>query len=567
MKNISGRSPADKSLGKQEKAWRDIASSLAEGIYVMNQKGNVIFMNPEAERLLGWTMPELNDRNVHDIIHYMKADGSPLPFKECGVLKAIKTGIRFVSSDEVFVRKDGTVFPISVICSPVVENGQIIASVTAFRDITERKKMERDKENLIFQLEAANKKLIKEIAERKNAEEYLLQSEERFRLAMLGATDGLWDRNLQTDEIYYSPRWKSMLGYTDEELENHPDTWKRLLHPDDRESTLAIVHDFTTGRAEKYEVEFRLRHKDGHYLDILSRGSLIRGVNGEALRLVGTHVDLSALKKAEEEIRSLNKELEQRVIERTAQLEAINRTLQDEISRHKKSQEDLKEMTSDLNRSNKQLRNLAAHLQSIKEEERIKIAREIHDELGQTLSAQKMELSWFREKYADHKPIFDKAGAMLDALNTTMRAVRRICTELRPSILDDFGLVDAMHWHANEFQARTHIECIVDSEPEDIKLDKERSTALFRIFQEALTNVLKHARATKVTARLTKDHDNITLEVIDNGRGIKNEQLSKPQSFGLMGMRERIYPWGGKVEVTGHKNRGTKIKVCIPYSA
>jgi PAS domain S-box-containing protein len=565
MKNITERRMADKSLSEQEKAWRDIASSLAEGIYVMNQEGNIVFINPEAERLLGWTMSELNNRNAHDVIHYMKADGSPLPFKECRMHKVIENGIRFVSSDEVFVRKGGMVFPVSVICSPVIENNQIIASVTAFRGITEQKNMEQDRENLIFDLGIANKALKREIAERMSAEENLRQSEERFRLAMLGATDGLWDRNLQTDEIYYSPRWKTMLGYTDEELENHIDTWKSLLHPDDRESTLALVRDFTEGRADKYEVEFRLRHKNGHYLDILSRGSLIRGVSGEALRLVGTHVDLSEIKKAEEEIRSLNKELEQRVIERTAQLEAINRTLQDEITRHKKSQENLREMTSELNKSNEQLRNLAAHLQYVREEERIKIAREIHDELGQTLSAQKMELSWFRDRYGDHKPIFDKVGAMLDAINATMRSVRRICTELRPSILDDFGIVDAMQWHANEFQTRTRIECAVDSAPEDIKLDKERSTALFRIFQETLTNVLKHARATKVTARLTKDYDNITLEVIDNGKGITEEQLSKPQSFGLMGMRERVYPWGGKVEVTGHKNKGTKVKVSIPH--
>ena len=241
------------SLRKQEKALRDITSSLAEGIYVMNQEGNVIFMNPEAEHLLGWTMLELSDKNVHDTVHFRKADGSPLPFEQCGMLKVINDGVRFVSSDEVFVRKDGAVFPISVICSPVFENGRVVASVTAFRDITDQKKMEKDRENLIFDLEIANKELEWEIAERRKVEEYLRQSEERFRLAMLGATDGLWDRNLQTDEIYYSPRWKTMLGYTDEELANHLDNWKRLLHPDDREPALALVRDFLEGNADKYE--------------------------------------------------------------------------------------------------------------------------------------------------------------------------------------------------------------------------------------------------------------------------------------------------------------------------
>ncbi len=205
----------------------------------------------------------------------------------------------------------------------------------------------------------------------------------------------------------------------------------------------------------------------------------------------------------------------------------------------------LKQANSSLLMSNEQLRNLAAHLHTVREEERTRIAREIHDELGQALAAQKMELSWFRGKCGDHKPILDKSEAMMEALNETIRSVRRICTELRPPILDDFGLVDALHWQAYEFKNRTRIQCTVESMPEDIELDKERSTVFFRIFQETLTNVLKHANATKVTARLTKDNGNIVLEVKDNGKGITEEELSKHQSYGLIGMRERVHPWGG----------------------
>ncbi len=309
---------------RAEGALRDITSSLAEGIYVMDQEGKVIFMNPEAEHLLGFTMSELSDKNAHDTVHFRKADGSPLPFEQCGMHKVIENGVRFVSSDEVFVGKNGAVFPISVICSPVIENGRVVAAVTAFRDITEQKKMEKDRENLIVDLEIANKELEREISERRNVEEYLRQSEERFRLAMLGASDGLWDRNLQTGEIYYSPRWKSMLGYTDEELANHLDTWKRLLHPDDRGTALALVRDFLEGRSDKYEAEFRLCHKDGHYLDILSRGSLVRGVNGEALRFVGTHVDITERKQTEERIRTLNAQLKDQV----SKLDAANKELE-----------------------------------------------------------------------------------------------------------------------------------------------------------------------------------------------------------------------------------------------
>jgi PAS domain S-box-containing protein len=131
----------------------------------------------------------------------------------------------------------------------------------------------------------------------------LAESEERFRLAMLRANDGLWDWNLQTDEVYYSPRWKSMLGYAEEELESHLDTWKRVIHPDDLGLSLASIRDFLEGRADKYELEFRLQHKNGHYRNILSRATLVRGAAGEALRLVGTHVDITARKLAEEALR------------------------------------------------------------------------------------------------------------------------------------------------------------------------------------------------------------------------------------------------------------------------
>ncbi len=217
--------------------------------------------------------------------------------------------------------------------------------------------------------------------------------------------------------------------------------------------------------------------------------------------------------------------------------------------------------------SNEHLRNLAAHLQTVREEERKNIAREIHDEFGQFLVALKCDLSWFCERYREHKLIFEKSEYMLHTLNATIQSVKRICTDLRPSLLDDFGLVAAMHWQANEFQNRSGIACTVKVEPDEIDPDQELTTMLFRIFQEALTNILKHAKATKVTAGLTQGNDSLILEVVDNGIGIKDDHLSKPQSFGLLGMRERVYPRGGIVRITSNKSGGTTVKVSIPYPA
>jgi PAS domain S-box-containing protein len=224
-----------------------------------------------------------------------------------------------------------------------------------------------------------------------------------------------------------------------------------------------------------------------------------------------------------------------------------------------------KRAEEELQRSFRQLRELTARLQSVREEERTRVAREIHDELGQALTAIKIDLaSLIRALRADQKEELEKAESILRLVDQTILSVRRIATELRPGILDDLGLVAAVEWAAEEFEARTGTKCQLDLPEGDIVLDQERTTAIFRIFQETLTNVTRHAQATQVEVRLGREDGNIVLEVRDNGCGIGEEQLSSGRSLGILGMRERALLLRGELTITGAPGKGTIVKVLIP---
>ena len=224
-----------------------------------------------------------------------------------------------------------------------------------------------------------------------------------------------------------------------------------------------------------------------------------------------------------------------------------------------------KQAEEEIKNSQLQLRNLTAHLQSVREEERTLIAREMHDELGQALTAMKMDLSWLDKKLPkDQKPLFKKIKSMSKLADATLQTVKKISTDLRPGLLDDLGLTAAIEWQAEEFQTRTGIKCEITVDPEDIILDKDRSTAIFRIFQETLTNVARHAKATKVKVSLKEKAGKIELKVRDNGKGITEKQVSDPKSFGLIGIKERAYYLDGKVVIKGLQDKGTALTIRIP---
>lgn len=218
-----------------------------------------------------------------------------------------------------------------------------------------------------------------------------------------------------------------------------------------------------------------------------------------------------------------------------------------------------------LRQSKEQLRDLASHLQSIREEERTMIAREIHDELGQVLTVLKIQISLLSNKLReDQKELKEKISSVLGLIDSTVESVQKISSQLRPGILDDLGLVPAIEWQAQDFQERTGILCGLNLFREEISLDRNKSTAVFRIFQEALTNIARHSSAGRVDITLKTQDNALWFEIADNGRGITPMQISDQKSLGLLGMQERALILGGTVQISGTDKCGTTVSVHIP---
>jgi signal transduction histidine kinase len=273
-------------------------------------------------------------------------------------------------------------------------------------------------------------------------------------------------------------------------------------------------------------------------------GPLVQGTLTESLFLLQTFAGVTAITalllatvvseraRGEEALREARDSLEERVAERTAEL-----------------------------------RELSRRIESVREEERKRIAREIHDELGQSLTALKIDLSWLAKRLPSAKrELLERAEGMAAAIDSTLRAMRRLATELRPSVLDELGLFDALEWQLQEFQARTDIVCTHRFQIRSAPLDAARSTDVFRVLQEALTNVARHAGATRVDLAVMCEDSRFVLELRDNGRGIETRAPGDRQTIGLVGMRERVARWGGRLDIHTAQGEGTTLRVELPVA-
>jgi len=292
---------------------------------------------------------------------------------------------------------------------------------------------------------------------------------------------------------------------------------------------------------------------------------LSRSYTGPIMKLIGIakdaaqgnlnrNVDIGGTDEFGQLGRAFNAMLEERMRAEEA-LRASNERLEAHVT----------ERTAALTTANERLRNLSVHLQEVREQERTRISREVHDQLGQSLTAIRMELSLLRKGlFKDQREAAGKAASMDLLLESTMQAVKKIARELRPGILDHLGVTAAMEWQAGEFEKRTGISCTISFEPTTIELDNGRATAVFRIFQETLTNVCRHAGAGMVAARLSSEGDVLKLQVRDDGKGMTEADRTNAHSFGLVGIQERIQVWGGTLVIEGVPGKGTTVIAQIP---
>ena len=217
--------------------------------------------------------------------------------------------------------------------------------------------------------------------------------------------------------------------------------------------------------------------------------------------------------------------------------------------------------------SRERFRALAARLQAIREEERASVAREVHDQLGQALTCMKIDLWQIREESSldpvDKNAVLLKIEGLLGFIDATVDTMRRIASDLRPSILDDLGLIPAIEWQLSDFQRRTGIICAF-RKPRSLVIDKGWSNALFRVFQESLTNIARHSEAEKAEITLRKTKGELVLAIRDNGKGIQESDVSGATSLGILGMRERVLPFNGHIHITGKPGKETRVTVRIP---
>ena len=363
--------------------------------------------------------------------------------------------------------------------------------------------------------------IVTDITGQRKAEDAWRQSEERYRQLIENINEGILMEDKDGVITYVNDPFLKMLGYREDEVLGHKS--KEFL--DEGSSTKKKTKQSKRPKDEWEPYEIAWKRKDGKQLFTLLSPKPLYNEKGRFRGSVSVLTDIMERKKAEKELKT----------------------------------------------SRELMRNLSQYLQSVRERESKRIAREIHDVMGQQLTALKMDVSWLSHRIPTNKEeeklFLNKAKAMSDLIDDTIKAVQKISAELRPGLLDDLGLLPAIEWLSQDFQSRTSIQCRMQFDCNELDLDPDCATAIFRISQEALTNIARHAKATHVNIRISERDGRLQLKIRDNGKGIRDDDVLSPTSLGLMGMRERLRPFGGELLINGIPKRGTTLTADIPLKS
>jgi PAS domain S-box-containing protein len=488
-RDITERLRCEAALRESEERLTLAFAGAQEGVWDWNLETDAVVYSPRWKQMLGYADDEI-EPHVSAWERLLHPDDKP---RAQQVNEGVKRGERSYQGEFRLRHKSGYYIYVLSRGFPVrrSETGPVVRIVGTHLDITERKRTE-----------AA-----------------LRESEERLTLAFAGAQEGVWDWNLETGDVVYSPRWKQMLGYDEDEIQPNVSAWERLLHPEDKPRARE-VNDSVVRGAPTYEGEFRLRHKDGHYVEVLSRGFPVRhDPGGPVVRIVGTHFDLTERKQAEAE---------------RARTE------------------------------------LLARLVFAQEDERRRIAREMHDQFGEQLTALGLRIGSLKDACRDRSDLREQIDALEDVAQRIDRDVDQLIWELRPTALDDLGLRAALANYIQNWSKRAHISAeLHTSGLLDDRLAAETETALYRIAQEALTNVAKHSRAENVEVILERRSDHVVMIVEDDGVGFDPAKTgaSAAQGFGLLGMQERAALIGASLQIESAAGKGTTILVRMAAAA
>ena len=493
--------------------------------------------------------------------------------------------------------------------------------------------------------------VVRDITQRKQVETALRESQERYELATAAGGVGVWDWNLETNEIYLDPELKAILGFQDHEIRNQIDDWTQQLHPDDKNVTLTRVQAHIDGQTTYFEDEHRMMHKDGSVRWFLARGTAVRNEGGRVVRMVGTDTDITERKRAEEAAQITQELLQSTIdaldahiviLDEKARIIAVNdpwlrfarsngykgadgglertyaEVCESSIRREDKEQvlegiravmngerKDFRfvyqscheseetwfqlrvnrfysrgilrlvlahENITEIEQAHDALRQLTRRLLQSQDEERRRIARELHDSTVQNLGALIAHLAFLRKRAGPLEAQTEmRISESVSLCEQVIKEIRTLSYLLHPPLLDEVGLASALQWYVRGFNQRSGIQVEVTVVPDVGRLPSEVEMALFRVVQESLTNIHRHSGSTSASIRLTKEGDQVLVQVKDRGRGIRFEAAAdagntiQSLGVGILGMRERLRQLGGRLEIESTYG-GTTVTAVVPFA-